>query len=61
MTKKTTCLAEIGVFGFDAYEPVILASLVTEDPLLLSGQSGTGKTFLVLPVFSRETLAQFRP
>lgn len=47
MTKKTTCLAEIGVFGFDAYEPVILASLVTEDPLLLIGQSGTGKTFLL--------------
>ena len=45
--KKTTSLAEIGVFGFDPYEPLILASLVTEDPLLLIGQSGTGKTFLL--------------
>ena len=48
MARKTTlCLAELGVFGFDAYEPIILASLVTEDPLLLIGQSGTGKTFLL--------------
>jgi MoxR-like ATPase len=28
-------------------EPVILAALVTEDPLLLIGRSGTGKTFLL--------------
>ncbi|MBK9705069.1 MAG: AAA family ATPase [Betaproteobacteria bacterium] len=40
-------LARLGVFGFDAAEPVILAALVTEDPLLLIGPSGTGKTYLL--------------
>ena len=37
----------LGVYGYDAVEPVILAALVTEDPLLLVGASGTGKTFLL--------------
>jgi len=40
-------LARLGVYGFDAAEPVILAALVTEDPLLLIGPSGTGKTYLL--------------
>ncbi|MEP6755362.1 MAG: MoxR family ATPase [Chthonomonadales bacterium] len=40
-------LRQLGVYGFDAIEPLILASLVTEDPLLLIGRSGTGKTFLL--------------
>jgi MoxR-like ATPase len=40
-------LAGLGVYGFDRIEPVILAALVTEDPLLLIGRSGTGKTFLL--------------
>ena len=40
-------LSELGVYGFDRHETVILASLVTEDPLLLVGRSGTGKTFLL--------------
>ena len=40
-------LARLGVYGFDAVEPVILAALVTEDPLLLIGPSGTGKTYLL--------------
>ena len=40
-------LPDLGVYGFDRYEPVILASLVTEDPMLLIGRSGTGKTFLL--------------
>jgi MoxR-like ATPase len=40
-------LARLGVYGFDATEPVILAALVTEDPLLLIGPSGTGKTYLL--------------
>jgi hypothetical protein len=48
MSAKTlTHLPELGVYGFDRYEPVILAALVTEDPLLLIGRSGTGKTFLL--------------
>jgi hypothetical protein len=40
-------LRELGVFGFDPVEVVILAALVSEDPLLLIGRSGTGKTFLL--------------
>src|SRR6516162_2126594 len=40
-------LSKLGVYGFDRAEPVILAALVTEDPLLLIGRSGTGKTFLL--------------
>ncbi len=40
-------LPKLGVYGYDAMEPVILAALVTEDPLLLVGACGTGKTFLL--------------
>jgi MoxR-like ATPase len=40
-------LRTLGVFGYDAVEDVILASLVTGDPLLLIGKAGTGKTFLL--------------
>jgi MoxR-like ATPase len=40
-------LAALGVFGFIRSEPLILAALVTEDPMLLTGNSGTGKTFLL--------------
>jgi len=44
-SKKVSYLSGIGVYGFDRLEPVILAALVTEDPMLLIGASGTGKTF----------------
>ncbi len=44
---KSSHLAALGVFGFDEVEPVVLAALITEDPLLLVGNSGTGKTFLL--------------
>jgi MoxR-like ATPase len=48
MAKKSfTHLTDLGVYGFESAEPVILAALVTEDPLLLIGASGTGKTFLL--------------
>ncbi|MDO9694372.1 MAG: MoxR family ATPase [Candidatus Latescibacteria bacterium] len=40
-------LSALGVYGFERLEPVILAALVTEDPLLLIGSSGTGKTYLL--------------
>lgn len=40
-------IRDLGVFGFDRVEPVILAALVTEDPMLLIGASGTGKTYLL--------------
>jgi MoxR-like ATPase len=44
---STSVLSRLGAFGFVAQEPVILAALVTGDPLLLIGRSGTGKTFLL--------------
>lgn len=44
---KTTFLRQIGVYGFNDIEPLILASLVSEDPILLIGLSGTGKTYLL--------------
>ena len=44
---KFSYLKELGVFGFDRYETLILAALVSEDPMLLIGRSGTGKTFLL--------------
>lgn len=40
-------LRPLGVYGYDAVEPLVLAALVTEDPLLLIGRHGTGKTFLL--------------
>lgn len=40
-------LQQLGAYGYDAVEPVILAALVTGDPLLLIGKAGTGKTFLL--------------
>jgi MoxR-like ATPase len=47
MAAKRGHLTRLGAFGFDAVEPVVLAALVTEDPLLVIGNSGTGKTFLL--------------
>lgn len=43
----TPILPSLGIYGYDAIEPVILASLVTGDPLLLIGESGTAKTLLL--------------
>jgi MoxR-like ATPase len=40
-------LARLGAYGFEAQETAILSALVTGDPLLLVGRSGTGKTFLL--------------
>ncbi|MCC5793193.1 MAG: MoxR family ATPase [Chromatiales bacterium] len=39
--------AALGVYGFEPQAPAIFAALVTGDPLLLIGRSGTGKTFLL--------------
>lgn len=47
MSTSSKYLAPLGVYGFDDVEPVMLAALVTEDPMLLIGQSGTGKTYLL--------------
>jgi len=43
----TWYLESIGVYGFEPSAVVVLAALVTEDPLLLIGECGTGKTFLL--------------
>lgn len=40
-------LSRMGIFGFEEIEPLVLSALVTEDPLLLIGKSGTGKTHLL--------------
>ncbi len=45
--EKTHHLQRLGVYGYDAVEPIVLAALVTEDPLLLIGKAGTGKTYLL--------------
>ena len=44
---KKDFLHELGAYGFSKIEPVILAALISEDPLLLIGKAGTGKTFLL--------------
>ena len=44
---KGSLIRPLRVFGFDAIEPVILAALVSEDPILLIGKAGTGKTYLL--------------
>ena len=40
-------LSRIGLFGLSQVEPVILAALATEEPLLLIGAHGTGKSLLL--------------
>jgi len=40
-------LRQLGVYGYDHCEDIILAALITADPLLLIGKAGTGKTFLL--------------
>jgi len=45
--KASSHLSELGAYGFEPQETVLLAALVSEDPLLLIGRSGTGKTFLL--------------
>jgi len=47
VSTKKHLLETLGFYGYRSIEPVILASLVTRDPLLLVGRAGTGKTFLL--------------
>lgn len=44
---KLNFLHSLGLYGYDTVEPVILAALISGDPLLLVGRSGTGKTYLL--------------
>lgn len=39
--------ARLGLIGLDAIEPVVLASLANQSPLLLIGQHGSGKSLLL--------------
>ncbi|MFZ9967689.1 MAG: AAA family ATPase [Steroidobacteraceae bacterium] len=43
-------LARLGLYGYEPLEPVLLAALVTEEPLLLIGAHGTGKSLLLTRV-----------
>jgi MoxR-like ATPase len=45
--KTAELLKCLGVFGMERIEPVILAALVSGDPLLLIGPHGTGKSYLL--------------
>jgi MoxR-like ATPase len=40
-------LRNLGVYGYDEVENVVIASLATGKPLLLIGKAGTGKSFLL--------------
>ena len=40
-------LSGIGLIGLSDLEPIILAALATEEPLLLIGTHGTGKSLLL--------------
>jgi len=44
---RPSLLSSIGLFGLLDIEPIILAALVTEAPLLLIGPHGTGKSLLL--------------
>lgn len=57
MQKEQNFLKKLGVYGFDKFEPVILAALVSEDPILLIGKAGTGKTFLLNSISEALALA----
>ena len=42
-----TLLRQLGIIGIDHLEPVILAAIATEQPLLLIGTHGTAKSLLL--------------
>jgi MoxR-like ATPase len=44
---SSSFLTRMGVIGMTPIEPVILAALITAEPLLLIGPHGTGKSFLL--------------
>ena len=46
----TSLLGRLGIFGLDGLAPVIVAALATEEPLLLIGPHGAGKTLLLTRV-----------
>lgn len=56
---QNSLLRGIGIVGLRELEPVILAALVTEEPLLLVGAHGTGKSLLLTRISEALDL-QFR-
>jgi MoxR-like ATPase len=48
--KPPSLLTCLGIFGLDNLTPVIVAALATEEPLLLIGPHGTGKSLLLTRV-----------
>ena len=40
-------LERLGIVGMESIEPVILAALIQQDPMLLIGPHGTGKSYLL--------------
>ena len=46
-TNSHSYLAALGVIGMEPIEPIIIAALITAEPLLLIGPHGTGKSYLL--------------
>ena len=44
---RPSLLADLGVIGMEPIEPVVLAALITGEPLLLIGPHGTAKSYLL--------------
>ena len=47
LAQANSILADLGLIGIDDIEPVIVAALVSGEPLLLIGPHGTGKSYLL--------------
>ena len=47
MSARSGILRALGIVGWDHLEPVIVAALVTESPLLLIGPQGSAKTIVL--------------
>ncbi len=58
-TDRATPLRDLGVVGWDSIDPVIVAALATESPILLVGSHGTAKS-LVLERLARALGLAFR-
>ena len=54
-------LERLGIVGMESIEPVILAALIQQDPLLLIGPHGTGKSYLLNRLAAALRLQRCRP
>ena len=57
--EKTLIMENLGLYGWESYEPIILAALATEEPLLLIGKHGAAKS-LLLESLSKAMGLEFR-